>query len=340
MSHATASALAPCPVPLVLARHRTHPERAARRGELVPIRRGVYVPAGSWCGLAPWERYLARVHAVAVTRPGCVFSHESAAALLGLPVTGEPRDVHVLADESGSGGDRGGLRVHTTRDPREIIEIDGVALTSAAECAIDIARDRRELVGLSVADAVLRAGHVRSADVLVARNEDRASSRGRRRARWSLHRADGASESTLESFSRGTVDLLGYGEPELQAVLGRDRVDFRWAEDGVIGEADGDLKFDGRFGDAPALLREQRARDARLRAGGARRVVHWGWQDVVEFDRLDGILRSAGVRRLRPADLDRLTRCRVALRPPPALDPRDVSLAPRARRQAIVSGRN
>lgn len=340
MPEVAASALMPCPVPLVLARHRTHPERAARRGELVPIRRGVYVPAESWGGLAPWDRYVARVHAVAATRPGCVFSHESAAALLGLPVTGDPRDVHVLADEAVSGGDRGGLRIHTTRDRREIVEIDGIALTSATECAIDIARDRRELVGLAVADAVLRAGHVRSADVLVARNEDRASSRGRRRARWPLHRAEGAAESTLESLSRGTIDLLGYSEPELQTVLGRDRVDFRWADDGVIGEADGDLKYDGRFGDAPALLREQRARDARLRAGGVRRVVHWGWQDVVEFDRLDGILRSAGVRRLRPADLDRLTRCRAALRPAPALDPRDVSLAPRARRQPSVSGQN
>ncbi|SDQ06430.1 hypothetical protein [Microbacterium sp. cf332] len=340
MPDTTASALAPCPVPLVLTRNRTHPERAARRGELVPIRRGVYAPASVWNRLPPWDRYVARVHAVGVTRPGCVFSHESAAALLGLPVVGAPRDVHVLADAGVSGGDRGGLRVHTTRDPREIVEVGGVSLTSATECAIDIARDRCELIALSVADAVLRAGHVRSTDVLVARNEDRSTSRGRRRARWSLHRADAAAESTLESLSRGTIDLLGYVEPELQPVLGRDRVDFRWGDDDVLGEADGDLKFDGRFGDAPLLLREQRARDARLRAGGARRIMHWGWQDVVEFDRLDDILRSAGVRRLRPPDLERLTRCRVALRPAPALDPRDVSPAPRARREPSVSGRN
>ncbi|KAA9086656.1 type IV toxin-antitoxin system AbiEi family antitoxin domain-containing protein [Microbacterium radiodurans] len=305
--------LRPSPVALLRARGIPHPDRAVRAGELVPVRRGVYAPADAWRQLAPWDRYLARVHAVALLRTGVVFSHESAAVLLGMPIIGEPAEVHVLADGRSTGGDRGGLRVHTTDDAREIIEMGAIALTSAAECAVDIARSRPELLSLSVADAA-RAFPGSAAD-LVGLNEVRRSSRGRRLARWSLERASPVPESSLESVSRGVTELLGFDSPELQVVIGPDRVDFRWPEDRIVGEADGDLKYDGRFGDAAELLRARRDRDARLRRAGSRHVLHWGWSDAVEFDRLDSILTAAGVRRIRPPDLARLVRSRSALRP-------------------------
>ncbi len=338
MPDAAASALLPSPVPLLRALDRTHPDRAARRGELVAVRRGVYAPAATWRALAPWDRYLARVHAVALTRRGCVFSHESAAVLLGLPVFGDSREVHVLAEPAATGGDRSDVRIHTTRDRREIIDVDGIALTSASECAVDIARSRCELQALAVADAALRRDGGSSAEALVARNEGRASSRGRRLARWALHRAAPAPESTLESLSRGCIELLGYEEPLVQVPIGRDRPDFWWI-DGLIGEADGDIKYDGRFGDATELLRQRRARDARLLANGARRISHWGWDDVVEFDRLDGILRSMGVRRVGVADLARLTRSRAALRTGATHSqiPRDSSFTPRPWGEPTVS---
>lgn len=281
----------------------------------MPVARGTYAPAVLWRELTPWDRYLARVHAVAAARPGCVFSHESAAVLLGLPVIGEPADVHVLAGPAATGGDRGGLRVHTTHDAREVLVADGISLTTAAECAVDIARSRHEAVGLSVADAALRTHPELSPEMLVARNEARASSRGRRRARWALHRATADAESTLESVSRAVIEWLGYPEPALQTVFDRDRSDFWWPDARTVGEADGDLKYDGRFGDASSLLRNRRLRDARLRQAGARRVAHWGWSDAVEYASLDGILSGAGLRRVRPMDTHRLATARAALRP-------------------------
>ena len=58
---------------------------------LVRVRHGVYADRLRWDALEPWERYLARVHAVAVVSPHTVFALESAAALWGMPVFGEPR---------------------------------------------------------------------------------------------------------------------------------------------------------------------------------------------------------------------------------------------------------
>ncbi len=63
-------------------------------GRYIRVRAGVYAPRAEWDRLKPWERYLARVHAYALVNPDAVFSHESAAALLGLPLFGEPRDIH------------------------------------------------------------------------------------------------------------------------------------------------------------------------------------------------------------------------------------------------------
>jgi len=86
----TAPTLRPCPVGLLSHADRPHPERDLARGTLVKIRAGVYAPAFEWNELPPWERYLCRVHAVAMLQPDAIFVLESAAALAGLPVFGDP----------------------------------------------------------------------------------------------------------------------------------------------------------------------------------------------------------------------------------------------------------
>lgn len=315
----TAWAATPAPLPLLRARDVPHPERAIARGELAQVRRGVYAPSEQWRTLPPWQRYLARVHAVALLIPDAVFCFESAAALRGLPVFGDPRDVHVLRRDGGDAGITGDLRIHTTAIPREIVDLGGFASTSDAETAVDIARHRHPVIGLAVADGALRLDTRLSVEQLVARNEARPSSRGRRQARWALHRANAGAETTLESISRAAVSWLGFPEPELQSWLTshsghRDRVDMWWPDDKVIGEADGDLKYDGRFGDPVAALRERRRRDARLREH-ARSVTHWAWDEVCDFTRLRSILLGAGLRRIQPEDTARLLELRRLLTP-------------------------
>lgn len=292
------------PVPLFHARELPRPSRALLMGELVSVRRGIYAPAPAWHALAPWDRYLARVFAVAMTHPEAVFSHESAAALEGLPILGDPLVVHVLARRGETARLDSGIRTHTAADERELHETGGILRTSPREIAVDLARARHPAYALSIADAALRGDHALSVETLVAANESRSTTRGRRLARWPLHRAVGTSESTLESLSRAVIEWLGFPEPELQkwfesANGTRDRADFAWPRTGVIGESDGDVKYDGTFGDPLSLIRDRRARDARLREH-ARTVVHWSWDDIGDPPRFARILLSAGLKQVGP----------------------------------------
>lgn len=320
-------ALAPCPVPLMRTGDVIHPDRAIARGELVRVRPGVYAPAALWIGLPPWDRYLARVHAVLTVAPDVVLSHESAVAALGGPVFGDPEIVHVLADARGASRLVGGVRTHTSADDRAILDVGGVALTSPADAAVDLARTRHPAVGLAVADAAIRRDHSITPESLAAINEGRASSRGRNIARWPLNRADGSAETSLESVSRAVIAWLGFPPARLQVTFTsasgeHDRCDFFWDDFSVAGEADGDLKYDGRFGDPRIVLRNQSRRDTRLREH-ARTVSHWGWTDATTVTPLRGILRGAG---LRPTTLENSAalfslRRSLASRPPHATAP-------------------
>jgi len=299
----SADPIAP-PLPLLRAGQVARPRRDVERGALVAVRRGIYAPAQHWRELAPWDRYLARVFAVAMQHPDAVFCFESAAALSGLPILGDPLVVHVLAHAGETARLDGGIRTHTANSPRELTEDGGHLRTAPRETAVDIARSRHPAYALAVADAVLRGDSALAVESLVVTNETRASSRGRRVARWPLHRADAAAESTFESVSRAAIEWLGFPQPLLQHWFvsrdgSRDRGDFAWPEDGVIGEADGDVKYDGSYGTPLARLRDRRARDARLMQQ-VRAVAHWAWDDVAEPARLRRILESSGLRRTSP----------------------------------------
>jgi hypothetical protein len=90
-------------------------------GEFTRIRPAVYARTAEWSRLPPWSRYLARVHAFALTHPGAVFALESAAALLGLPLFGEPTYIHTFDPVRGRARRFGDVIVHTTRDEPAII---------------------------------------------------------------------------------------------------------------------------------------------------------------------------------------------------------------------------
>ncbi|MBD7956795.1 hypothetical protein H9651_04035 [Microbacterium sp. Sa4CUA7] len=311
--------LLPTPTPLLRTAEVPHPERAMARGELVRVRQGVYAPTDLWRSLAPWDRYLARVHAVALKYPNAVFSHDSAAALLGLPVFGDPVVVHLLEDPLGRSRLAGGIRVHTHTGDREILAVGGLLITGILDTAVDTARSRHRAIGLSMADAALRADPSLSAAALQAGNERRVSKRGRAIARWSLARPNGLAESPLESVSRAVAEWLGFPGPVLQMRFpttdgGHDRSDLVWEQASVAGECDGGLKYDGRFGHAEVVQARQRERDARLRRH-VRTVVHWGWRDTVLATPLRDILTGAGLRPTAREDTAALFSLRRALAP-------------------------
>lgn len=300
------------PIPLLRAAELTHSTRSIRRGEMVPVLRGVYAAASDWHPLPRWERDLARVHAHLLRHPDAVLCLESAALVWGLPVVGQIDAVHVLASDTATSRRVSGVRVHTSaHSDRVVEERGGILLTSPADTCIDIARLRHPAAGLVTADAAIRRGSAAAA-ALGALNEDRASARGRRQARWALARADGAAESALESVSRAAAEWWGFPAPELQRWIGSsdddgDRTDMWWPDIRVAGEADGHLKYDGRFGDPGAALRAREERDRRLRRHGARTVAHWSWADVAEPSGLRDILLSTGLTPNSVPDLHRLS---------------------------------
>lgn len=248
----TAGRVAPSPVELHLSRDTAFGGPSIRSRQLyVRVRPGVYAPRAAWETLAPWERYLARVHAYALVAPGAIFAYESAAALRGLPLFGEPRDIHVFAPGREASRRFGDVCVHTGVDGRIIERIRGFALTSAADTAVDLMRVLPPLLGLAVGDAVMspaRGGVVQREALieLIASQEHR---RGRARLALLLPMLDGAAESPGESVSRGVIVWSGFEPPVLQLVFRlegfEDRADFAWPSIRGAGESDGYGKYLG-----------------------------------------------------------------------------------------------
>ena len=317
-SNPTGRVRVPPPVPLIRSSDVAHAERQVSLGRLVRVRRGVLASASSWSALKPWERYLSRVYAVAMIYPEIVFTHESAAAILGLPIFGEPKEVHALDTHHATARVSGGIRLHTTTADRVLSDIGGILVTSVADVAIDLARFRHRAIGLAVADAALRSDPLLTVAELVAANESRPSSRGRRVARWALHRASPLAETPLESVSRAAIEWLGFAEPELQREFRTgdrtDRCDMWWREARIVGEADGDVKYDGTLQPSAAAIRREKDRDRRLRHH-VEGIGHWGWADVADVVPLREALHQAGLRPIAPESSLELQTLRSALRP-------------------------
>lgn len=172
-----------CPVPLISRAAEAHIDRAVRSGHLVRVMRGVYAPEALWRELKPWDRYLTRVHAAARCYPDAVFVRESAAALRGLPVFGEPPHVHAVALGSSATHAVGAIRLHAAERPPQFENLDGMLVATGLEIAVDAARLRHPAVARAVADAALRADPRLTTGHMRALSETHPSSRGRRRAR-------------------------------------------------------------------------------------------------------------------------------------------------------------
>jgi hypothetical protein len=164
-------------------------------------------------------------------------------------------------------------------------------VTSPLRTAIDLARSGSLAQGVAALDHVLAGGLDRSealAEILRRRpfhgvgNVDRA-----------LNIAQGRSESPLESLSLARFAELGFAQPQQQhgILIGRDRyrVDFFWPEVGVVGEADGRLKYSSN----EDLWREKRREDAIRREVAG--FIRWTWTDAWTSTPLGALLRSAGI---------------------------------------------
>ena len=278
----------------------------ALKAGLSPGRIDYLVASGRWRVLTrgrylrAWEvpgdvdRFAAerRVHsqlatAAAQARAQGVVGYASAAILHGLPlVSGVPNKVHVLVPPGGWTGIRGPVRSREARlSPEDVtvVEIQGigpVAVTSVARTWLDVARTMSLGDALSTGDRALRLGLVRPDDLRVVRARV-GRLRGLRRAGLALEHLDARRESPLESGSAAHFITWQWPAPRLQSVFHDQwgfvaRTDFDWPECGVVGEADGLLKYDQGI----HVERSEKVRENRLRALG-QLVVRWGWRDMV-----------------------------------------------------------
>jgi hypothetical protein len=210
---------------------------------------------------------------------GSVISIRSAALFYRVPLYECEPAVPDLTVQPRCTGDVAGALLHrATMRPEDIVELDGVPVTSAARTLFDLARHLPLYAGVVALDFALHEKLTSRAEldemIELCGNWPKI-----RRARRALALADERTESVLESVSRLVMLRLNIPAPRPQARVYnaagvfRGRVDFYWEEFGVFGEADGRLKYKG---DDDSLIVEKDRQDELEDLGLV--AVRWGWQ--------------------------------------------------------------
>jgi hypothetical protein len=290
-----------------------------RTGALHRVRPGEYALPAEWSAADQHRRHRELVLRTAerVTSPQ-VYSHHAAAALWGIRIRRAwPPKVDVLVDRAHGGRSSGRLRRRALGfDGREIVESEGLLLTSPAQTVIDLARELPFIDAVVVADSALGTAFGRAAltthPELIGRLADARDRRGFDRARAVVAEADGRAESPPETESRIAAVLLGFPRPDLQREfvtrIGIRRVDLWWEHFAHAGECDGRAKYrdpgylKGR--DPADVFRSEKERDRALLALPAvRGITHWDPSDLHPLAKFYDILRDAGL----PSSLPRPT---------------------------------
>ncbi len=259
--------------------------RMVRRGELLRLQRGSYLPAGS---TLTGHRAVVRAAVAELRRPGVV-SHLSAAVLHGLPLWDvTPRRVHLTRRPPAAGSGSSRVHLHVARLPDEqLAVVDGVLATGATRTVVDLARTLPFESAVVAADAALASG-LTSAESLAVCLDGMGSVPGSRRASRVLTFADGDSESVGESRSRVLVHRLGLPAPALQFRVRRPdgglvgRCDFGWEDLGTLGEFDGRVKYraNAPSGRSPAdVVFVEKVREDAMRDLGWQ-MARWTWADL------------------------------------------------------------
>lgn len=286
---------------------------AVAAGRLLRLRAGVFLDAAAWPDDAR-AQHLLRAAAEVEAFPGSVLSHQSAAAAWGLPHPGfvawhdQPVSITRVGDLARA---RSGAATHHAGHlpaPHTCKDSDGRPVTAIARTGVDLA------TGLSLPDAlvILDACCRKLCSELVAepRRSDFANVALNTTAREMLeqavpaHRpraliaaialADARRESAPESLSFGHFHLAGLPQPQCQPRIhtptGTVYPDFYWAEQNLIGECDGAVKYGDASGYVLEKEREQALRDLNFR------VVRWLAKEIMTSPRvvIDRVARALG----------------------------------------------
>ena len=244
--------------------------RAVVGGRLIRLRRGHYA-AGP---LATPE--LAAIAAAHAGR-GNVVSHRSALLLHGIALIGPPPPVPELTVAPRGPVAVADAHVHRATLPaHHLVMVAGVATTTVARTVMDVARHHPTATAVAAIDHALHDQRTTDSEIgEVLRTCWNWP--GVRRATRALALSDPRAESPLESLSRLAFRGLQLPAPRPQRTILDQfgnfvgRGDFYWDEFGVIGEADGRSKYDGR-----AKLTAEKDRQEEFEDLGLV-VTRWGW---------------------------------------------------------------
>jgi hypothetical protein len=276
---------------------------AVNAGEVVRPFRGVYIPA------AQAQDVAVRAAALAPLLPkGAAVARSAAAWLHGFDVRvpgthTAPPPLEVVVPTGFVPPRRAGLRAYAALLPDgDVVDLDGVLVTSLPRTAVDIARYIPPFMALAGLDAMARAGRIDTAE-LTKHLERWTGERYVARARRLISLCNPLSESAGESWMRLRVADAGFPTPELQIWVpdeeeGVYRLDMGWRKRRIGVEYDGE-EF---HGSPEQFIHDMRRRERLLQEFGWHVIgVHRG--DVLgrslEFERGIGELlgMAPGIRR-------------------------------------------
>lgn len=237
--------------------------RRYQKGQLVRIRKGIYMDKQRWLALKPWQRYAATAQAVATENPSAEFCYETAGVLWGLQIVGVPTHIHLANGSRGHAGSRKPGTSAAAVGPSGLTGLEGVRaygiyrhsystgtvvrgglqLTGPAQTTVDVLARGTFTKGVVLADHAISKARFpalfMSKTTLGRAAENLPSEAKRARVNFILGFADEASGSAGESLSRAQMHLLGFPVPELQCkfydALGFiGRTDFFWQDQGIV----------------------------------------------------------------------------------------------------------
>lgn len=255
--------------------------RAVALTLVIRLRRGAYIRASAWNLLKPWEQSKMRLWAHIVSTPGNhIYSHFSAARLLGLSVWNCDARVHLICNAPASGeGTAPDVCFH--RLPLEPAAInsrafkDGrsVFVTSMERTVVDCARFGGFVEAVIIGDSALYKGA--NLELMNSMVASLAGKPGARKARRVLAALNGLAESPGETRTRLFLAAMGLPEPVLQLWITANfthyRADFAWPAIKLILEFDGNYKYYD-FRPTAAVLRDERRRENML--------IEQGWRVI------------------------------------------------------------
>jgi hypothetical protein len=223
--------------------------RLVRDGELARVTRGSYVlpSATDLANDSEYWRRLRRDHLRALTAlltPDAVAGLRTAALVWGLPVSTIPPRPEVIRPPH-SARRTATRTVCTSLTAHDVDAVQGVPATTLVRTCVDLAIDLPVSESLITLDAALARGVDR--DQLLIALDQRGAVAGCRRAQRAVQWADPYAESPNESRGRGTLLERGIPSPVCNLTFQYQHECFRpdawWKGLGLIGEADGRVKY-------------------------------------------------------------------------------------------------